>query len=653
MTALKRLSNAILDLSRNTKRLIVLFADIALCAMSVWFAFYLRLGEWVPISDADWRPLFAFFLSVVLAIPIFLSAGLYRTIFRYSGLPVLMTLIRAAGIYGLAYAIVFTIIGFQGVPRTIGLIQPLLLLLAVGGSRVFASFLLGGAYRARLELTHASRTLIYGAGATGRQLANALANNPQLRVYGFLDDDPQLIGNSLNGKFIYPAQDLPSLISKFGITDVLLALPSTNRSRRNEIIGFIRSCKVHVRTLPSVADLAKGKVTVSDIHELDIEDLLGRDAVPPNDSLMRKHISNKVVLVTGAGGSIGSELCRQILRLNPSAIVLLEQGEFNLYRIHQELAQLLEIREQHAIHLIPVLASVRDEAVVRKAVKHHRPQTIYHAAAYKHVPLVEENPFEGIWNNVFGTLVIASIAAECAVESFTLISTDKAVRPTNVMGASKRLAEMVLQAMAQAQIGAAIQGYSEKQLPTLFSMVRFGNVLDSSGSVVPKFKEQIALGGPITLTHPDVTRYFMTIPEAAQLVIQASAMAKGGEVFLLDMGEPIKILDLATRMIELSGLTVCNSANPKGDIEIAITGLRPGEKLYEELLIADNPLKTDNPRIMMAREDYLPLPALREKLNALFSACEAQNAEAMKALLEELVAGYMPTHGKNAVMSSE
>jgi FlaA1/EpsC-like NDP-sugar epimerase len=647
MTALKSLSNSILDLSRNTKRAIVLLADISLCGMSVWFAFYLRLGEWVSVSDAEWRPLLAFFLSVLLAIPVFISAGLYRTIFRYSGLPVLMTLIRAASVYGFAYAILFTVIGFQGVPRTIGLIQPLLLLLAVGGSRVFASFWLGGAYRARLERVNTSRTLIYGAGATGRQLANALANNPQLRVYGFLDDDPQLIGNSLNGKFIYPAHDLPSLISKFGITDVLLALPSTNRSRRNEIIGFIRSCKVHVRTLPSVADLAKGKVTVSDIHELDIEDLLGRDSVPPNESLMRKHISNKVVLVTGAGGSIGSELCRQILRLNPSAIVLLEQGEFNLYQIHQELAQLLEKREQHAIQLIPVLASVRDESVVRRVVEHHCPQTIYHAAAYKHVPLVEENPFEGIWNNVFGTLVMARIAAECGVESFTLISTDKAVRPTNVMGASKRLAEMLLQAMAHVEVSSADQATQEKKWATIFSMVRFGNVLDSSGSVVPKFKEQIALGGPITLTHPDVTRYFMTIPEAAQLVIQASAMAKGGEVFLLDMGEPIKILDLATRMIELSGLTVCNSTNPEGDIEIAITGLRPGEKLYEELLIADNPLKTDSPRIMMAREDYLPLPVLHEKLKALFSACETQSDQTMKTLLRELVAGYMLDHEKS------
>lgn len=635
----KPLSNAILDLSRNAKRAFVVLVDILLCAASVWIAFYLRLGEWVSTSAIEWRPLFAFFFSAAIAIPIFSYTGSYQTIYRFSGLPALINLIRAVGLYGLVYATIFTFIGFQGVPKTIGLMQPLLLLVGVCGSRIFASFWFGD-LQLHLDRTNARKVLIYGCGAAGRQLANALINNPQLRVCGFLDDDHSIIGNSLNGKFIYSPRALPSLIERLGITDVLLALPSINRVRRNEIINYIRSCKVHVITLPSVTDLAKGKVRVSDIHELDIEDLLGRDPVMANFSLSSKHLANKVVLVTGAGGSIGSELCVQIIQFNPSTIILLDQSEFNLYDIDQKLTRLLNDREQYAIKLISILASVRDEDAIRRVVEQYHPSAIYHTAAYKHVPLVESNPFEGIWNNVFGTLVVARIAAECGVRSFTLISTDKAVRPTNIMGASKRLAEMVLQAMDEAQARTSINKLDDKELPTIFSIVRFGNVLGSSGSVVPKFKEQIALGGPITLTHPDVTRYFMTISEAVQLVIEASAMAKGGEVFLLDMGKPIKILDLATRMVELSGLTVCNSQNPKGDIKITITGLRPGEKLYEELLIGDNPLKTENPRIMLAHEDYLPLNFLLEKLKKLFDACETQNIEAVKGILNDTVTGY-------------
>lgn len=608
--------------------------DVGLCVLTVWFAFYLRLGEWIIPWSTGWRPVVALGSALVISIPIFIISGLYRTIFRYSGLPVLMSLARAVGIYALIYFTLFTIIGVAGVPRTIGIIQPILLLIAVGSSRVFVAFWLGDAFRQKLGRLSLPRVLIYGAGSTGRQLANALANNNQMQVVGFLDDDPRLIGNALNGSVIYSAAKLPKLAAELEVDDVLLALPSISRKRRNEIIAFIRSCKVHVRTLPSVADLARGKITVSDIRELDIEDLLGRDSIPPDSNLLSKNIANKRVLVTGAGGSIGSELCRQIIQENPAQLVLLEQSEFNLYRIHQELIQALVKIDSGDLELVPLLASVRDVRRTRQILEKYRPQTIYHAAAYKHVPLVEFNPIEAIENNVFGTLNVAMLAEEFGIENFTLISTDKAVRPTNVMGATKRLAEMALQGLA------AIS--ASKPRPTIFSMVRFGNVLDSSGSVVPKFKEQIKQGGPITLTHPEVTRYFMTIPEAAQLVIQASSMAKGGDVFLLDMGEPVKIMDLAVKIIELSGLTVCSKTNPEGDIEIEIVGLRPGEKLYEELLIADNPQSTDNPRIMKAHEDYLPWADFLKKMNALQRACEQNDFAEIESMLINLVSGYVP-----------
>ncbi len=639
------LTKNFLSLSRASKRLVVLCVDIVLCIVTVWFAFYLRLGEWVGITGSgdfsgtmtlEWRPLLALVPAICISIPIFISAGLYRAIFRYSGLPVLMTLMKAASLYGAIYAFIFTVIGFQGVPRTVGLIQPLLLLLAVGASRVFASFWFGNFYSAQLLRAEFTRVLIYGASSTGRELANALINSNQMKVLGFLEDDPHLVGNALNGKRIYHSSDLPNLIQKLKVTDVLLALPSINRKRRNEIISFVQSYKVHVRTLPNVTDLAKGRVTVSDIHDLDIEDLLGRDAVTPDEGLLRKNIAGKVVMVTGAGGSIGSELCRQIIRQCPATLVLLEQGEFNLYRIHQELSQTLANVDESKIQLIPVLTSVRDEKRMREVVSKWKPQTIYHAAAYKHVPLVESNPIEGIQNNVFGTLVVAKIAIALEVENFILISTDKAVRPTNVMGASKRLAEMILQALANNLELAPLNRR------TVFSMVRFGNVLDSSGSVVPKFKDQIQSGGPITLTHPEVTRYFMTIPEAAELVIQASAMANGGEVFLLDMGQPIKIMDLACRMIELSGLTVCDEANPDGDIEIELIGLRPGEKLYEELLIGDSSQETKNPRIMMAHENFVFWPILTNRLDELKMSCDLGDLELIDNLLRQLVSGYKP-----------
>lgn len=621
MTTAQRL----LVMPRVVKRIVVLLVDISLCVLTVWLAYYLRLGEFVALSGPS---LWAAIAAVLIALPIFVVTGLYRAIFRYAGWPALLTVTKAITVYCVIYAAVFTAIGIQGVPRTIGLIQPILLLLLVGASRALARFWLGGLYQCQLTQAALPKALIYGAGNAGRQLAIAMANSNEMRMVGFLDDDDRLHGHVLNGLPIYRPDDLSSLVESRSISTVLLALPATNRKRRNEILARMLDANVAVRTLPSVTDLAQGKVSTSDLRELDIDDLLGREPVTPNHILLGKNVVGKVVLVTGAGGSIGSELCRQIMSVGPAALLLVEQSEFALYGVHQE----LEGRYADAlVRLVPLLASVRDEERMREIMSTWKPDTVYHAAAYKHVPLVEHNPAEGIKNNVLGTLTTAKAATEQGVADFVLISTDKAVRPTNIMGASKRLAEMVLQAMAVT---------SPK---TKFAMVRFGNVLGSSGSVVPKFRQQIRDGGPITLTHPDITRYFMTIPEAAQLVIQAGAMAKGGDVFVLDMGQALKIMDLAVRMIELSGLTFRNDDNPDGDIEIEITGLRPGEKLYEELLIGDNPKPTSHPRIMKAHEDFIPWADLEGKLNALEMALNVNDVSVIRLMMQQLVSGYAPS----------
>jgi FlaA1/EpsC-like NDP-sugar epimerase len=625
---LNRFAQPILAMPRPAKRVVVLSVDAALCVLTVWLSYYLRLGEWVKLSgDSYWQPMWAVGVSLLLALPIFVVNGFYRAIFRYTGLSALQTILKATAVYGLLFATVFTAYGVDGVPRTVGLIQPMLLLLTVGASRMLARFWLGGLYRNQLRMVALPRVLIYGAGNAGRQLAAAMANSHEMRVVGFLDDDDRLHGHVLNGLSIYSPADLPGLVTSLQVSTVLLAIPSVSRHRRNEMIAQMLRAHVQVRTLPAVSELAQGMVSTSDLRELDIDDLLGREPVAPNHILLGRNITDKVVLVTGAGGSIGSELCRQILSVNPSTLVLIEQSEFALYEIQQELQEKIE---DNATLLVPVLASVRDAQRLNEIFTDWKPDTVYHAAAYKHVPLVEHNPIEGIRNNTLGTLTAARAAAEHGVSDFVLISTDKAVRPTNIMGASKRLAEMALQALAATAP------------KTRFSMVRFGNVLGSSGSVVPKFRRQIRDGGPITLTHPDITRYFMTIPEAAQLVIQAGAMAKGGDVFVLDMGDPVKIMDLATRMIELSGLCVRDDNNPEGDIEIEITGLRPGEKLFEELLIGNNPRPTSHPRIMKAHEEFLAWPVLLEKLQRLESLLEQRNVEGTKDLLTELVSGYVP-----------
>lgn len=620
----------LLNLPRAFKRVLAVGVDVCLCACAVWLAYYLRLGELLSLTQPnEWGrgAMVATAASIGLAIPIFTVSGLYRAIFRYSGWPAVVAVVRASSIYGVIYGVIFTFIGMAGVPRTVGIIQPILLLLFVAQSRVLVRLWLGDRYQRILRRGGRTKVLIYGAGKTGRQLALAMTNSAEMQVVGFLDDDEQLHGQVLNGQPIYDAKQLIDLAISLNIRTVLLAMPRMSRQRRNEVLSQMRMAHVSVRTLPNVSDLAQGKLGVSDLRDLDIDDLLGREPVVPNEALLHLNVRNKLVLVTGAGGSIGSELCRQIATLMPTKLLLVEQSEFALYAIHQELEQKLA---NSSVELIPLLASVQDADRLGEIMTTWHPHTVYHAAAYKHVPLVEHNPSAGIKNNVFGTWCAAQAAIDAKVENFVLISTDKAVRPTNIMGASKRLAEMVLQAL------------SACGSRTKFSMVRFGNVLGSSGSVVPKFRQQIRDGGPITLTHLEITRYFMTIPEAAQLVIQAGAMAQGGDVFVLDMGESVKIADLARRMVELSGLTVKDDQNPEGEIAIEVTGLRPGEKLYEELLIGDNPERTSHERIMKAHEDYLPWPVLEARLNELKQSMQQNDHLAMRQTMQDLVSGYLP-----------
>ena len=659
---LNEISQSVVALPREAKRIIVLVVDISFCVLSVWLAYYLRLGEFIPLAG---RPMLAAAVSISLAIPLFIISGLYRAIFRYSGLPAIVSLVRAIGVYGLIYAAIFTAIGFDGIPRTVGLIQPMLLLLFVGTSRAFAKLWLGGEYQSRWKRAALPQLLIYGAGSAGRQLANAMAVSTDISLVGYLDDDDRLHGHVLNGLPIFDPRDLPMLVTQSKVTNILMAMPTISRQRRNAILEALAPLHLSVRTLPEINDLATGKVSLSDIRELDIDDLLGREPVKPNALLINRNTQNKTVLVTGAGGSIGSELCRQILQARPKRLLLVDMSEFALYQIHLELlafvnqsqnspsdsldgelvAQPIGVSEDLTIasEIVPLLASVCDEVRMQEIMDTWRPHTVYHAAAYKHVPLVEHNPAEGVHNNVWGTRVCAEAAVRNGVRNFVLISTDKAVRPTNIMGASKRLAEMVLQALAELNPAVMAQGGSAPTSRTCFSMVRFGNVLGSSGSVVPLFREQIRNGGPITLTHADITRFFMTIPEAAQLVIQAGAMATGGDVFVLDMGQPVRIVDLARRMVELSGLSVRDENNPEGDIEITVTGLRPGEKLYEELLIGENPVPTQHPRIMKAQEPFLPWSQLQQSLGALHIAKGVNDVALIRGLLQQLVSGYHPT----------
>lgn len=626
------------ELPLAAKRPIAVLVDVLLLGLATWLAFTLRLESLHVPRNLQWV---AYGLAPLIAVPIFSYFGLYRAIYRYSGLPALVALCKAVALYGVVYAAVLLYFRMPDVPRTLGLLQPMLALLLVGGWRTLVRAWFAGRDRAARQ--GLQKVLIYGAGSAGTRLLAGLQNSHEMQVAGFIDDDVQLHGRLINGTPIFALAEVPQVVERRGVSAVLLAIPSLSRARRNQILDALRETGVHVRTLPGLMDIAQGKVQASDVRELDIEDLLGREPVQPRLDLMRLHTAGRTVLVTGAGGSIGSELCRQLCALQPARLVLVEQSEFALYSIHHELESRMHQSLLPPAELVPLLCSVRDEVRLGEVFLKWRPHIVYHAAAYKHVPLVERNVVEGASNNVLGTWVAARCAQRAEVSEFVLISTDKAVRPTNVMGASKRLAEMVLQGLSVPPGIRAVAPSGHGRGPTRFSIVRFGNVLGSSGSVVPLFRQQIRNGGPVTVTHPEVTRFFMTIPEAAQLVVQAGAMARGGEVFVLDMGQPVRIIDLAQRMIELSGLSVRDDAHPDGDIEIVLTGLRPGEKLYEELLIGDNPLPTDHPRIMKAREGFLPWVELEPRLREFQSAAAHGDAAAVLALLKQLVSGFAPS----------
>lgn len=621
MIAIEKLAKTLLSLPRKTKWVIAITVDAAACVFSVLLAFYLRLGELPAITFGVWVALVS---APIVALPIFHLFGLYRAVFRHAGSQAMMIVTYAVICSSLPGLLVFMLITVPGVPRTVAVIQPIILLLILLLSRLAAREWFG---RSGGIADVRGRVAIYGAGTTGRQLALALSATQDMIVSMFVDDDKSLQGRTLNSISIRRPNEMTAAIRSGILTDVLLAMPSATRKRRNEIIAQLRELHVRVQTIPDMLDIAKGRISIQDLRDLDIDDLLSRPAVTPDQDLLARTVTQHIVMVTGAGGSIGSELCRQIIDQDPHILLLVEQNEFALYQIHSELGR----RADSKTKVVPLLASVRDRARISEILIAWKPHTVFHAAAYKHVPLVEHNVIDGIANNVLGTQVMADLAITHGVAHFVLISTDKAVRPTNVMGATKRLAEMVLQMAARTNP------------TTCFSMVRFGNVLDSSGSVVPLFRRQIAEGGPITITHSDITRYFMTIREAAQLVVQAAGQAQGGEVFVLDMGEPVKVRDLARNMILLSGLRPRDALDPDGDIEIEVIGLRPGEKLYEELLIGNNPMATKHERIMKANEPLPLSPATFAKLMSdMVILLDSRNVVEARELLATLVTDYRP-----------
>jgi FlaA1/EpsC-like NDP-sugar epimerase len=618
------LISALPGLHRRVKRAIVLAIDALLCVVSVWIAFSLRLGQWDLFSHSIYR---VALIALCLWFPSAFYVGVYRAIFRAVGSGMMVGLAMSIALMTIPMAGAFMIVSVHGVPRTVAIMQPMIFFLLLALSRIVARYLLIDLLNQRNFVGERRRTLIYGAGAAGQQLASSIRLEAGMTLLGFVDDDRRLHGHRLNGMRISHARDLGTLIATYGITDVLLALPSASRARRKRIVDSLQRFPVHVRTLPAMREIVDERVSISDLREVDIEDLLGRNPVAPDPELLDRTIAGKVVMVTGAGGSIGSELCRQIIQHKPAHLILAEQSEYALYAIGRELDGLVD--SGNAVTIILELINVAEANAISRVMERRRPDTVFHAAAYKHVPLVEANVISGARNNIFGTLHTAVAANRMGVGHFILVSTDKAVRPTNVMGATKRVCELILQAMAA--------GGST----TIFSMVRFGNVLGSSGSVVPLFKQQIRGGGPVTVTDMRITRFFMTIPEASQLVIQAGAMAKGGEVYVLDMGKPVKIADFARSMIRLSGMTVRDELNPEGDIQIVEIGLRPGEKLYEELLIGDNPEPTEHPRVMQAREQYWPLDNLLSVLDGLGIALAEGDRERVLKILMGLVPEYL------------
>ena len=641
------LRERLLSMRRRYKRLLQVSADILLIWLAVWLAFVLRMGSddlVQPLGGHAWL----FVAAPLLAIPLFIRMGLYRAVLRYLDNNGLLTILKAVSLAALLLAL--AIYWYRDapalVPRSLVFNYWWISLLLIGGLRLLMRHYFLGDWgdwkRARHMLPFTrdddglSRVAIYGAGSAGHQLAAALRRGRAMRPVAFLDDDDGIANRTIAGLKVYKPKHLQQMIDETGASEVLLAIPSASRARRREILAALETYPLHVRSVPGLMELASGRVKVEDIQEVDIADLLGRDAVEPRVELFERCIRGQVVMVTGAGGSIGSELCRQILTQAPAVLILFEHSEYNLYSIHQE----LQVRLDPAIRLVPILGSIRNPQRLLDVMRTWRVDTLYHAAAYKHVPMVEHNIAEGVLNNVVGTLNTAQAAILAGVRHCVLISTDKAVRPTNVMGCTKRLAEQLLQALSR-EAEPRLHGLGCAQANrTRFCMVRFGNVLGSSGSVIPLFREQIRRGGPVTVTHPEITRYFMTIPEAAQLVIQAGAMGQGGDVFVLDMGEPVRIAELAEKMIRLSGLTLRSEHNPRGDIAIEYSGLRPGEKLYEELLIGDNVSATEHPMIRRADEQHMSWEALSELLDQLLAAVADEDCARIRTLLCQAVPEY-------------
>ncbi len=637
-------------LPRGCKRLLQVVTDVLLVWLALWLAFAVRLGSVERIQPFDGHA-WLFIIAPLIAVPLYIRIGMYRAVMRYLGNDALLAILKAVSLSALLLALAVYWRGDVSalVPRSMVFNYWWLSLLLTGGLRLLMrQFFLGGWFSSEftMRLNHDDglpKVAVYGAGSAGNQLVAALRMGRAMRPVAFIDDDDGIANRVIAGLKVYKPKHIRQMIEETAASEVLLAIPSATRSRRREILAALEPFPLHVRSVPGFMDLASGRVKVEDIQEVDIADLLGRDAVAPRVELFQRCIRGNVVMVTGAGGSIGSELCRQIVTRGPTTLILFEHSEFSLYSIHQELERRIQ-REALSLQLVPILGSIRNPGRLLDVMRTWGVDTVYHAAAYKHVPMVEHNVAEGVLNNVIGTLNTAQAAIRAGVQHFVLISTDKAVRPTNVMGSTKRLAEMVLQALSNEP---APQLFGDKSgvrqvNKTRFTMVRFGNVLGSSGSVIPLFRDQIKRGGPVTVTHPNITRYFMTIPEAAQLVIQAGSMGQGGDVFVLDMGEPVRIAELAEKMIHLSGLSVRSEKNPRGDIAIEFTGLRPGEKLYEELLIGDNVTPTEHPMIMRANEAHLPWSEFSEVLEELVVAVKGDDFQCVRQILRSTVDGYQP-----------
>ncbi len=619
-----------LSLSRLAKRLIMACVDVFLVIATVLCSFSMRLGEWYwPQGEVT----YLIFLAPVLALPVFAQFGLYREIIRYIGFKALWVVVQAVTFYALAWGVLIHLSAVEGIPRSVILINWFMAMLFIGSSRMLARWWFSGKLTLTLKKSSdRKRVVIYGAGAAGIQLAAALAHSKEMKPVAFIDDDKSLLGHNISGLKVHAFDEMPHILGALNVQEVLLAMPSVSRLRKNTIIELLGVYPLLVRSVPGVAELAQGYVKVDDLNVVKIEDLLGRDPVSPNQNYLEANVRAKVVMVTGAGGSIGSELSRQIIRLKPDKLILFDHSEFSLYTVDQEIMSYSS--KDSNLEVVSILGTVTDYSLLEFVCQKYNVQTIYHAAAYKHVPLIEFNHSIAVKNNIFGTLYCAQAAIACKVETFVLISTDKAVRPTNTMGATKRFSEMILQSLFHKHV--------KNRSATRFAMVRFGNVLNSSGSVIPLFREQIDNGGPVTVTDPNITRYFMTIPEAASLVIQAGAMSEGGDVFLLDMGEPVRIFDLAMKMIHLSGLKVKSEKSLDGDIEIRFTGLRPGEKLYEELLIGGDALPTGHQLIMRANEEMLIWDDLSVILDDLEKAMELNDDKRVISILKKAVPEFKP-----------